>query len=1288
MSKRKSIFAIGLFIFAGFFIYSFARPNRTQKEEDKKTPKTEEKVNDSKNQKEDNEDTTDGELVVEDTTGSEEGTIVHVDSGSNQIVEDDIVVPTNFDLLKKIIEFGEEIINGEGVSNYLGDLIDTLDFEIALGNSTLHDSNATQSEVDTRVSSINNVIKDINNFVDSNLINAIEEGNEILDSSFNETTDILGELGNILENGSNNENSLLFERISFLNKLKEVIGKWKQFLKELEIINNAEITLTASTVDWTNKDVTLTLKIDGEGIEELISKYKIVMYRNSSKEIIKEFNEGCIGEVEINQNGFYVGEVHFKNGVKKEFASKIKISKIDNVAPYDVEITTLINGESVSLDDWTNQTVSLNFTAKDNRIKSTNLTYEYSNSLIGKPRKWTKITRPLVFSENIVSNIYVRAIDKAGNVSEPASIKLKIDKTGPRVYLLGPKSIKIEAGKEEYREYGSFALDLYPLFGGKLSFEKIIERKISDNEWEEVNSIEVTEPNEYEVTYKYTDLANNQKQVVRRVIIKDTTSPEVTLEPLEDNNIEYGEGNYIEPGYEAIDLVDGNLNTNVIETLQYNNSGNWEEMDFDNTLIGEWKIDYFVKDNSSNSTIVSRYFNVVDTQNPLITIKDESEGNFDEKIFKKVSFKLYDNHLVSHTELNGKRKEYNPNNWSDYNNIIPGFGGAIEGKNTIVLYDTSGNSYSLDFELDTTAPVIVGRENQTILESGSYFDFRKPVRIQPSDKNLGKLFVNDVEYPQYYGDTSQNIDWIVKNDITTDTFVVISEDKAGNKSDEYVIKLDREKPILEVYETIDGKQTKIKNGAIVNINNKIQTKAEDMHLLKLVVNNKDKLNYIPRTDGKIHHWNDINGILNQTTDSEFILYAEDKYGNKSDEFIIKVDRKKPCVELLEPMEDIIIKPGIVKVKVKATDDLELEKLVINLYKNNELIKGFFTKDDGATELVYEHELNNLIEGIYEVRINAHDSVGNVSNTIRKEIKVDKIKPYVEVLTPISPLITNEGNFNVFVNATDNYGLKQLIMNLHKDGTVFEGKSVPLEGLEKYIEEQFENIPEGEYTLKINAKDLVGLTSNTVVIPILIDKTTPQIELIGESYIELEIGDNYVDQGANVTDNFSENLQVIITGLENVDTRVAGTYIIKYNVTDEAGNDADEVIRTVVVNEAEEIEPMFIIQNSSSKNNGITTLTLNIKLNNGYNFNNVDDLEIILSSPNKDKKVVFTLKEDANLGNGNQVTFITNYKNGKINSYNFNEELVCDGQLHNNDHISKIEVSITINGKEEIVTTTN
>ena len=84
-------------------------------------------------------------------------------------------------------------------------------------------------------------------------------------------------------------------------------------------------------------------------------------------------------------------------------------------------------------------------------------------------------------------------------------------------------------------------------------------------------------------------------------------------------------------------------------------------------------------------------------------------------------------------------------------------------------------------------------------------------------------------------------------------------------------------------------------------------------------------------------------------------------------------------------------------------------------------------------------------------------------------------------------------------------------------------------------------------------------------PVEVDSIAPVITLLGNASITLSVGDSYEDAGATASDNKDGNLSNDIVTNNPVNTAVADTYIITYNVDDAAGNHASQVTRTVTVN---------------------------------------------------------------------------------------------------------------------------
>lgn len=123
--------------------------------------------------------------------------------------------------------------------------------------------------------------------------------------------------------------------------------------------------------------------------------------------------------------------------------------------------------------------------------------------------------------------------------------------------------------------------------------------------------------------------------------------------------------------------------------------------------------------------------------------------------------------------------------------------------------------------------------------------------------------------------------------------------------------------------------------------------------------------------------------------------------------------------------------------------------------------------------------------------------------------------------------------------------------------------------------------EGKHQLELQAVDTLG---NTASLPLVvnIDRTAPVISLKGSSSLTLAQGTSFVDPGTEITDKLGIAGPVIVTG--TVDTLTPGTYTLRYNARDLAGNAALEVVRTVVVTAPSNTG------NGNGNGNGGTTIT--------------------------------------------------------------------------------------------------
>lgn len=81
----------------------------------------------------------------------------------------------------------------------------------------------------------------------------------------------------------------------------------------------------------------------------------------------------------------------------------------------------------------------------------------------------------------------------------------------------------------------------------------------------------------------------------------------------------------------------------------------------------------------------------------------------------------------------------------------------------------------------------------------------------------------------------------------------------------------------------------------------------------------------------------------------------------------------------------------------------------------------------------------------------------------------------------------------------------------------------------------------------------------------VDTIAPIMVILGDNPDTVSVGSGaYADAGATAVDNKDGNIAASIVKNSNVNTTIAGSYTITYNVSDAWGNAADELIRTVVV----------------------------------------------------------------------------------------------------------------------------
>ena len=102
-----------------------------------------------------------------------------------------------------------------------------------------------------------------------------------------------------------------------------------------------------------------------------------------------------------------------------------------------------------------------------------------------------------------------------------------------------------------------------------------------------------------------------------------------------------------------------------------------------------------------------------------------------------------------------------------------------------------------------------------------------------------------------------------------------------------------------------------------------------------------------------------------------------------------IDEVKPVATLVTPSTGGPLR-GL-QLRVDATDDRGLSKIVANVYQNGTLVKSTQSVVDGAMSASHTADVT-LPDGSYSIKFNAHDLAGNVSQTGQFALTIDTTAP--------------------------------------------------------------------------------------------------------------------------------------------------------------------------------------------------------------------------------------------------------------------------------------------------------
>ncbi len=222
-------------------------------------------------------------------------------------------------------------------------------------------------------------------------------------------------------------------------------------------------------------------------------------------------------------------------------------------------------------------------------------------------------------------------------------------------------------------------------------------------------------------------------------------------------------------------------------------------------------------------------------------------------------------------------------------------------------------------------------------------------------------------------------------------------------------------------------------------------------------------------------------------------------------------------------------------------------------------------DDWANYIVFDSSSNIFMAGAFASTVD-FDSGSNATNLVSSgsndafimKLGSDIFNPTVTdfIIPTFSTSLTVP--ITTF-SASDNVGVSNYLIT--------ESDTMPLEGdigWSVSIPTEYVFTTEGSKILYAWAKDEEGNISSSLTDTTLVDLNNPVINLIGKETLNVYLKRDYVDKGATASDATDGDISEDIIVVNNVDTKNRGVYTVTYNVSDSAGNQATEVVRTIRV----------------------------------------------------------------------------------------------------------------------------
>lgn len=164
-------------------------------------------------------------------------------------------------------------------------------------------------------------------------------------------------------------------------------------------------------------------------------------------------------------------------------------------------------------------------------------------------------------------------------------------------------------------------------------------------------------------------------------------------------------------------------------------------------------------------------------------------------------------------------------------------------------------------------------------------------------------------------------------------------------------------------------------------------------------------------------------------------------------------------------------------------------------------------------------------GVYDLTYVA--SKGKKNKKLYKKVNVvDNVAPVINLSVDSLSVCPNSDSFDIDVSAYDEY-----------DGDLSDKIKYDLQDDRLVVSVQDSSLNSDSKFINLKREDIVS----------------PQLNLIGDETVYLPLGSSFNEYGYTVSDNCDGDITDKVTVEGDVDSSIAGTYILKYSVSDSSGN---------------------------------------------------------------------------------------------------------------------------------------